>query len=367
MSALCFAHLRWNFVYQRPQHVMTRLAETHDVFYFEEPEFSTLKPTLKQRREGNVVILTPCVPAGTSSEDLIASQRYILDEFLESRSFSEPPLLWYYTPMALPFTRHLQGLRVYDCMDELKAFKDAPAEIALLERELMSRCDVVFTGGRSLYHAKRRLNPNVFCLPSAVDADHFAPRGRSEPSGLNNLARPRMIFCGVIDERLDVQFVEALAGELSDWSLIFVGPTAKIDPAILPQAPNLHYTGLRRYDELPAYLEHCDVALLPFALNDATRFISPTKTLEYLAARKSVISTPIADVVDPYGRAGIVDIAANVQQAATLARQCIRQPRTQQWHRAVDRILGDASWDGLVANMRRRIDEISFEHLQVAG
>lgn len=367
IGVLCFAHLRWSFVYQRPQHIMTRVAVGRQVIYFEEPEFEAPRPSLKLRQDGDVTIVTPVLPTSITPGELIAAQRGLINDFLSTRPFLEPPLLWYYTPMALPFTRHLDGTRVYDCMDQLAAFNDAPAELEALERELLARCALVFTGGRSLYYAKRQVHFDVSCDPSAVDAAHFAPTGRTEPPELCALRRPRMVFCGVLDERLDVLFVQGLARELPDWELVFVGPTVKIDPAILPDAPNIHYLGMRSYEELPALIEHCDIALLPFALNDATRFISPTKTLEYLAARKPVISTPIADVVDPYGAEGIVCIAATPQQAAAYARATLREAPSEEWNGAVDRILATCSWDDTVASMERRIDSAALLDLEVAG
>ena len=362
---LCFAHLRWSFVYQRPQHVMARIAQRRPIVYFEEPEFGAGPPSLRTRQEANVTIATPQLPAGISAEDAVCEQSRLLDSLL-SLGERRDPILWYYTPMALAFSRHVRGVRVYDCMDELSAFHNAPPELPALERELLAVSAVVFTGGRSLYYAKRRLHSNVHCYPSAVDERHFAPAGRPEPEELRGIPHPRLGFYGVIDERFDAVFVAELARELQDWHLIFVGPTAKIDPAMLPFAQNIHYLGMRAYGELPALLEHWDAALLPFALNDATRFISPTKTLEYLAARTPVISTAIADVADAYG-AGIVTIAASPAQAAAHARRILHSPPSQAWHREVGRILQRSSWDATVRDMERDLELVEALALEVAG
>ncbi len=363
---LCFAHLRWNFVYQRPQHVMTRLAARRPVFYYEEPQCGASRPGVVVRSEGNVRIATPQIPNGMDEAQSLCLQRRLLDDFL-AEQHADAMLIWYYTPMAFEFSRHLEALRIYDCMDELSAFKNAPANIQRLEHELLNQCALIFTGGRSLYYAKRRLHSSVYCFPSAVDERHFAPAARPEPSELHSLGRPRLVFCGVIDERFDVHFVRALASELTEWQVVLIGPTTKIDPATLPRADNLHYFGMRPYDALPAYLQHCDVALLPFALNEATRFISPTKTLEYLAARKPVISTPIADVVDPYGTEGLVHISTTARDAAHAARALAATTPSAAWHASVDEVLTHASWDATVAEMERLIGTAGFAEIEAAG
>ncbi|MFN2450398.1 MAG: glycosyltransferase [Candidatus Baltobacteraceae bacterium] len=309
-------------MYQRPQHVLSRFAQAgYRVYFFEEPLFEdTHKPYLRRRAEGSVSVMQPIVPSHLKRSAAVHVQRALLDTFL-AQSSSEELILWYYTPMALEFSSHLRAIRVYDCMDELSLFAGAPAALRLLESELLERTDVVFTGGRSLYYNKRRLHGNVHCFPSAVDAAHFAPARRPDPAELKDVPHPRIGFYGVLDERLDTEFVRVLAGQLPEWHVVLVGPVVKIDPAALPQAPNIHYVGMQPYQALPAFLEHWDVAMLPFARNEATRFISPTKTLEYLAARKPVISTPIADVVDPYGTNGLVHIAANGSEAAQIVHR----------------------------------------------
>lgn len=353
-NLICFSHLRWDFVYQRPQHLMSRFAQRGlAVHFFEEPIYEAgVRPHLRRRTDRGVQVVQPVLPPELR-HDATRAQRELLDAY--TGDWRGGMLMWYYTPMALEFSRHLPGPRIYDCMDELSLFAGAPPQLRSLEEELLALSAVVFTGGRSLYYHKRRSHGNVHCFPSAVDADHFAARGHAEPEVLRGLRRPRIGFYGVIDERLDIPFVRSLAANLTDWEVVLAGPVVKIDPATLPQAPNLHYPGMQPYDALPALLQHWDVAFLPFARNDATRFISPTKTLEYLAARKPVISTPIADVVDPYGSEGLVEIATTGEEAAVHARTLLQTGRPQAWHNAVDRLVRECNWDTTVARMHERL------------
>ncbi len=363
---LCFSHLRWNFVFQRPQHVISRLARQQPAFFWEEPEPTDGEPFLESRSDGDLTVLTPRLPQALAAMERADAQRSLLDAFVKDRSIDDPTL-WYYTPMALEFTRHLGGLRVYDCMDELSLFKGAPPDLAANERELLATADVVFTGGKSLFYAKRHAHANVHCFPSAVDREHFARTDNDEPADMRDIKRPRIGFYGVIDERFDLDFVRELAEELHDWSLVFLGPVVKIDPAELPRAGNIHYLGMKTYAELPSYLEHWDVTLLPFARNDATRYISPTKTLEYLAARKPVISTPIADVLDPYGAEGVVMIAETPQAAASAARLALHDGTPEDWHVRVERLLGSISWDRTVSDMQSLINDARERTIEVAG
>jgi UDP-galactopyranose mutase len=310
---VCFSHLRWDFVWQRPQHLMSRAAAERRVYFVEEPIWHDAAPHLAVRpgRGGVTVVVPVLAQAQEEHGDAVAQQERLLAEFFKREQIDDY-VAWYYTPLALPFTRGLRPVAtVYDCMDELSSFSAAPQELRALEDELFERADLVFTGGRSLYEAKRERHPDVRLFPSSVDTAHFARarNGEVEAADQAQLPRPRLGFFGVIDERLDIELVEALADLRPEWQLVFVGPVVKIDPASLPQRPNIHYLRAKDYDELPSYLVGWDVALLPFARNESTRFISPTKTPEYLAAGRPVVSTSIRDVVSPYGEEGLAWIA----------------------------------------------------------
>jgi UDP-galactopyranose mutase len=356
-ALICFSHLRWHFVYQRPQHLMERFARDYRVFFIEEPVASdAAEPWLESHTvEGGIRIMVPRLPGFLTGPEAVATQRALLDELLATEGIRRP-LLYYFTPLALKFSDHLGGSPVvYDCMDELSAFAGAPPETIELERALLARAHLVFTGGVSLFEAKRHLHSNVHAFPSSVDVAHFrqARARRPDPDDQAPLPRPRLGFYGVIDERLDLELIDAVAAMRPEWQLVMIGPVVKIDPAVLPMRANIHWLGPKLYEELPLYLAGWDVALLPFARNESTRFISPTKTPEYLAAGRPVVSTAITDVVRSYGAAGLARIAATPKE---FIEQCETAMRAAEWPAGwlarVDRALGQMSWDSTYARMR---------------
>lgn len=358
-TLICFSHLRWNFVYQRPQHLLTRFAQDSAVYYFEEPIFDAEIPhyTLDEKSP-SLHIVVPHLPAGTSPEDAEVIQRRLLDKFMATRLLRDTAF-WYYTPMALAFSDHLNpAVTVFDCMDELSAFKFAPARLKQMEQNLLSRADVVFTGGVSLYEAKKSRHINIHAFPSSIDYTHFskARNGIAEPADQQAIPGPRFGFYGVVDERFDIELLRDAAAMKPEWHFIIIGPVAKIDPATLPQAENIHYIAGRTYKELPGYLKGWDVAMIPFALNESTRYISPTKTPEYLAAGKPVISTPIHDVVYPYGEEALVHIAADVNAFVAAGEKILAEKGTsEKWLHRVDNFLKGNSWDQTYLSMKSHI------------
>src|SRR6266404_7449937 len=315
-TLLCFSHLRWNFVFQRPQHLMSRFAREMSVIFWEEPvEIGAHETAYLQVSEApeapNVRVVVPHLPRGIPEGAREAALMRLLDVHIAA--VRGVLIAWYYTPMMLPFSRHLEAdLTVFDAMDELSKFKFAPVHLLELEQELIDRADIVFTGGSSLYEAKKDRHSNVHCFPSSVDRAHFA-KARAhqfDPADQEDLPKPRLGFYGVIDERFDTELLDEVATLRPDWSFVMVGPIVKISEDDLPKRPNIHYLGGKTYDQLPAYLSGWDVALMPFAMNESTQFISPTKTPEYLAGGKPVVSTPIRDVVRHYGQLGGVKIAS---------------------------------------------------------
>ncbi|HKR01768.1 MAG TPA: glycosyltransferase family 1 protein [Pyrinomonadaceae bacterium] len=362
---VCLSHLRWDFVYQRPQHLLSRFAKERRVFFVEEPIFGEERMHLDvTTRDCGVHVVVPRLPRELEGSDSLESvQRAMIDRLFADHMIAEP-VLWYYTPMTMPWTRHLpRAATVYDCMDELSAFKGAPRALKDREAELFKHADLVFTGGHSLYEAKRDRHRNVFAFPSSIDAPHFAQARciAEEPADQASIPHPRLGFFGVIDERMDIELLDGVALARPDWHLVIIGPVVKIDPATLPRRANIHYLGGKSYTELPSYLSGWDVALLPFALNESTRFISPTKTPEYLAAGRAVVSTSIRDVVRPYGEQGMVRIADTPEEFVAAIEASLNEDATARM-REVDAFLAQTSWDQTWGRMAELIEDVVMAH-----
>ena len=365
-TLLCFSHLRWNFVFQRPQHLMSRFARAMNVIYWEEPvDIGPKETAYLQVREAQdapgVRLVVPHLPTSMPEKAREAALKRLLDAHLSPLHGSL--VAWYYTPMMLPFSRHLDAaLTVYDAMDELSKFRFAPPQLLDLERELMGNADIVFTGGSSLYEAKKDRHPNVHCFPSSVDRAHFAKARAKlfDPADQEDLPKPRLGFYGVLDERFDTELLGNAAEMRPDWSFVMVGPVVKIAPEDLPNRPNIHYLGPKTYDVLPAYLAGWDAALMPFAMNESTQFISPTKTPEYLAGGKPVVSTPIRDVVRHYGQLQGVKIASTPDEFVAACEEALELSRNREsgWLAEADLMLSATSWDTTQARMAGLVAEL---------
>ncbi len=381
---VCLSHLRWDFVFQRPQHLMSRCARTRRVFFIEEPIFDGgLSRMVVNQPAPHVHIVVPHLADRDQGDPTFHIRRLLNALFIDHQIVRY--VMWYYTPMALAFTEHLlsssQGMAsvndlapgrgdaktlpfhsgplsvIYDCMDELSNFDGAPPGLREMEARLLARADVVLTGGMSLYEAKRHLHPNIHACPSSVDFEHFASARLSapDPSDQQSIPHPRLGFFGVIDERMDLKLLDGVAEARPDWQLVLIGPVVKINPDLSPRRPNIHYLGSKTYGVLPDYIRGWDVALLPFARNDATRYISPTKTPEYLAAGKSVVSTSICDVVKPYGELGLVRIADTVDNFVKAVEQSLKDHSAEHVRRS-DSFLKGTSWDETWFRIERLID-----------
>jgi UDP-galactopyranose mutase len=362
-SLICFSPLCWNFVFQRPQHLMSRFARERRVIFWEAPEAAAPEctPALGVRvcAESGVVICTPSLAEGMSEEERETALKILLDDFLARER--GPFVRWYYTPMMLPFSRHVEAAAtLYDCSDEFSGFRFAQPQLLALEDELFEAADIVFTGGYSLFEAKKSRHPNVHPFPSSVDRAHFALARAVAEQPIDQVAipGPRFGFYGVVDERMDLDLIASVAGARPDWSLVILG-TVKMNQAELPRRHNIFYLGGRDYEELPLYLGGWDVALMPFAINEATRFISPTKMPEYLAGGRPVVSTPIADMIRHYGDMEGVVIAdgadafvAGCERALELARG------PEDWLEEVDAKLANLSWDTTFARMSGLVAEL---------
>lgn len=353
---ICFSHLRWNFVFQRPQHLLTRWAMESRVFFIEEPilgnyESDFLKTIYSKNTK--VTIIVPHIRETSNQNEINAYLKESVHKIIKEYDISDY-LLWYLTPMAVEFTTDLHPkIILYDSMDELSAFNGASPNMLKNESFLFEIADVVFTGGHHLYEYKKHRHSNIHPLPSSVDQQHFESGLESDdPEDQAQIPYPRVGFFGVLDERLDIELLDGLAVKMPDYQFIMIGPVVKIDPVILPKRKNIHYLGQKSYQELPSYLSHWDVAFLPFARNESTRFISPTKIPEYLSALKPVVSTSIHDVIIPYGEMGLVEIADTVDDFSEAIRRMLKQGEDSEWQARVKENLKQNSWDLTWSKMR---------------
>jgi UDP-galactopyranose mutase len=355
------------------------------VWFWEEPVLhDDIQPRLKvSRRSDSLVVITPELPSGITDEESFISQRELLSNLLQENGISDY-VLWYYTPLGRTFTTDLEPVAVvYDCMDELSAFRGAPPGLRAAEVNLFQAADLVFTGGRCLYESKRHQHHSVHCFPSSIDTKHFgqARAINADPGDQVEIPRPRIGFCGVIDERMDLELIEGVAKLRPDWHLVMLGPVVKVSESELPLAENIHYLGAKGYDELPRYMAGWDAAMLPFARNESTKFISPTKTPEYLAAGLPVVSTSITDVVRPYGDEKLAEIADDSATFVEAIERLLRPQTEQQKQRrldTVDKFLSQSSWDKTWNDMEllvlkaaerknMRTNEFGADRLQVSS
>ena len=359
-TLIVLSHLRWNFVYQRPQQVLSRIARSRPVVFFEEPVYTPGKAFMHTYSPvPDVTVCVPHTPLHTPGfDDVQLTHLKPLLMQLIGETVNHDYVVWLYTPMALPLLQYLTPRAlVYDCMDELSGFLNAPQQLLQRESMLLKTADLVFTGGPSLHDAKKNRTENAYCFPSSVDAAHFATArdGDHEAPETRGLRRPRLGFYGVIDERLDLQLLDAIATRRPNWEIVLVGPVVKIAAESLPQRANIHYYGQQDYQRLPEFLAGWDIGILPFALNASTRFISPTKTLEYMAAERMIVSTPITDVAKPYG--DIVFIGDGPDEFIDACERALQLDDRQREARvlAMRAVLARTSWDVTATQMEALI------------
>lgn len=347
---IVFSHLRWDFVYQRPQHLISRISNSYKTLFIEEPippgEYETIGFDLEVISK-NLTVLKPRVE---TIEDihLILNRLHIY----------HAKLIWFYSPSFLPLLNSISadGI-IYDCMDELSLFKGAPENLRKQDQKLLNMADLVLTGGISLFESKSKFSDSIYCFPSSVDYRHFASAQNSIPipPDMKIIKKPVIGYIGVIDERIDMELLRESAKILPEYDFVMIGPLAKITENDLAKAENIHYLGMKSYDDLPNYLKAFDIAMMPFALNDSTRFISPTKTLEYMAAGKPIISTAIKDVTRQYSNCiPIVDSAETFKKAVTHLEKSSQTARNEKYREILDK----TSWDNTASEMIKLIKAI---------
>jgi len=341
---IVFSHLRWQFVYHRPQHIISRMAKKLKVLFIEEPLTYD-----ENKNSGNLIIVDEILHVLQPNVRDIQSIATIIPDYVNNNTVS---FGWFYSAAFCPLLEHINFENIiYDCIDELSLFKDASPQLVHQEKYLMAQANVVFTCGKSLYESKKRFHKNVHCFPNSVDEFHFskALNGIAIPDDIAVIKSPIVGYYGVIDERIDLQLLQEVANRMPDISFVMIGPLAKIEEADLPKEPNIHYLGMKFYNELPNYLKAFDIAMMPFALNDATKYSSPTKTLEYMAAAKPIISTKIKDVVRDYSICvSLIDTADDFCEAISfLLEKRDRLSMEMEYYK----ILQETSWDATAYKM----------------
>ena len=374
---LVHSHLCWDWVWQRPQQFISRLSRRRKVLFVETiaPDPQLAAPLARFRvleDYPNVTVLRLQFPQWSwgDGDYVDLERRRLVQDFVAGplgKGFGDP-IQWFYDPMAVPAFAGQMGevATVYDCMDELSKFRGAPPEIIHRELELLERTDIVFTGGRRLFESKSQFHDNCHFYGCGVDGEHFGQARAARtvvPAELTALPQPILGYFGVIDERMDYELLAYLAKTKPHWSIVLVGPTTKVDPKLLPKAQNLHWLGQRSYAELPALCKAFELCLMPFALNEATEFINPTKALEYMATGRQIISTAVPDVVRNFG--SVVSIARNPQEFVALCEKALDQPDAEAIARGL-KMARQNSWDSIVAQLEGHLDEV-LEHKHITG
>jgi glycosyltransferase involved in cell wall biosynthesis len=361
-------HLCWDWVWQRPQQFISRLSRRHKILFVEtigpDPELAAPLARFHQAPDHpNITILRLQFPAWRwgDGEYVDAERRRLVQEFLAGPVAGEfeNPVQWFYDPMAVSaFAGHLdEVLTVYDCMDELSKFRCAPPDIIQREAELLARADVVFTGGRKLFESKSRFHDNCHFYGCGVDSAHFGKAresGTKVPEDLAALPKPVLGYFGVVDERMDYDLIDCLAKENPKWSIAMVGPVLKVEAGSLPRRANLHWLGQRAYAELPAICRGLDVCLMPFARNESTEYINPTKALEYMATGRMIVSTDVPDVVSNFG--SVVKIASTPEEFISHCRQAVSQPDAEAIERGL-KMASENSWESIVTRLEKHIKQ----------
>ena len=367
-------HLCWDWVWQRPQQFLSRLSQKHKILFVEtvRPDDSLVTPLAQMRTAENfpnITILRLQFPGWRWNDGnyVDAERRKIVREALQGplKGQFDNPVQWFYDPMAVTaFSGQMGEIgTVYDCMDELSKFRGAPPEMITREAELLREADVVFTGGRKLFESKSKHNGNCHFYGCGVDIEHFGKARLAEtplPEDLRQIRKPVLGFFGVVDERMDYELIEKLGKSNPDWSVVIIGPRTKVEESALPKGPNIHWFGGREYQQLPGYCKGFDVCMMPFALNEATEYINPTKSLEYMATGKPIVSSAVADVVRNFG--SVVQIGKSHEEFIELCREALKHPDQERIERGLA-MAAENSWESIVGKLdQHMVDALNARH-----
>ena len=351
---IIFSHLRWDFVLQRPQHIASRLAHHMKILFVEEPipynkeEEGTAR--LRQVNE-HITVMQPRVQEIKDIEQLL--------KFMVRQK--TVPIGWFYSSDFSPLLRSLHFRKiVYDCMSDHEPRPDAD------EPAMLAEADIVFTDSKALFESRIRVHPNVHCFPSSVEHGHFrkALKNIAVPGDIAELKKPVVGYCGVIDGRLDMDLLDKVAEQSPETTFVLIGPLVNMPESKLPKRSNVHYLGMKPYHLLPGYLKGIDIAMIPFDIKGAHKLSGPTETLEYMAAGKPIISTPIWDVVRDYRNH--INIVNNVDEFCAARDAIIKQLESQVYnHEKYNDILHTSSWEDTVKRMEKLIQALHVKERQV--
>jgi glycosyltransferase involved in cell wall biosynthesis len=363
------SHLGWDWVWQRPQQFHSRLSQRHRILFVEGPVaregLTAAQVTLREVPDyPNIVVVQMEMPAERWNDGAwVDKERRRLVESVLSGPLGadfQDPVQWFYDPMAVTaFAGHLnERAIVYDCMDQLSKFRGAPAELVRRERELLAIANVVFAGGPKIWKDKVTHNANCYSFGCGVDVEHFghaADPATVVPADIAKLPRPVYGYIGVVDERIDYDLLATLAEKNAGGSVVMIGPWTKVDPSTFPRRENLHWLGQRDYGQLPAYAKGFDVCLMPFALNEATEFINPTKALEYMAAGRPIVSTAIEDVVLQFE--DVVKVARTPEDFAARCARAALLPNVVALRRGL-KLAQANTWESIVSQLEAHVVDV---------
>ncbi len=333
----------WEGSRQRPQHIAAELSRAHRVLYVRPVPFTRwvrdrgqvpLRPEVETISESLVVVRPRLLSPGRLGSVARWNARVVASRVRRLQDPALPTVLWLSHPnQSNQLGVYGEQLACFDWMDYHAAFKDGldRDQIEAEELGLLRRANVVFASSADLMARAGRLGVEAVRVANAADPEFFALAATKPlpcPAEIAALPRPRLLFYGTFGPWVDTTFLRALALTRRDWPFILIGARTEETKHALRDLPNVHWLGWRQYEDLPPYLQHADVCLLPFRTGSLTRAVDPVKLYEYLGAGKPVIATPL----DEYAKCGdLVDIVTSAEQAASVIERRLAEPETEEW------------------------------------
>ncbi len=282
--------------------------------------------------------------------------------FLEREGITQP-IVWVYHPGYGDAVDLLpRRLLVYDCVDDYAAFPEYAADAEWLTRREEALCrksDVVFTTSKTLLELRKPLNPETYLVENVGDAAHFAKAFADEtrvPAEASGLKRPVIAFVGAVSAyKLNLEWMVHAAKARPEWTFLVIGPVGLADPdtnvQTLRQLPNVRITGMKPYDELPAWLKGVDVTVIPYNINRYTASVFPIKFFEMLATGKPVVISPLPSLE---GYFGDVLVARDAPGFVAACEDALRDTVEARAHRVA--LAQKNSWEKRVAELSGHVE-----------